>query len=262
MSQNTDIAVSASGLSKSFDGVVALRDLSLAVRSGSVTGLIGPNGAGKTTFLNVASGFWRADGGSIKVFGNEITDVSPERIARLGVARTFQNIRLLGQMTAIENVLVADRRPALRSLCSAVFQRGRVRKSQEEARQAAMNHLRLVGLEGKELQLAMSLSHGQRKLLELARALACRPAVLLLDEPAAGLFPKATSQVEQVLLTLRKAGTTIVVVEHRMDFVMRVCDTVIVLSNGAKLAEGTPEAIRRNKQVRQVYLGGGGSLGS
>jgi branched-chain amino acid transport system ATP-binding protein len=232
------------GLRKAFGGVVALDGVDFRLRQGEIRALIGPNGAGKTTLINVITGLLPPTGGTVRLDRRDITGWSPERISRLGVARTFQLTAIFPGCSVADNVLVA--------VAGAVRagRTGRGGANEPTVREI----LALTGLAPLASVLAANLSHGDQKLLELALALALRPAVLFLDEPTAGMSLAETRRAVKVIQGLRDT-TTIVVVEHDIEVVMRVSDRITVLSNGRILAEGPPEAIRANEQVREVYLG-------
>jgi len=242
-------------LRKEFGGIVALDALSFTLEKGTITGLIGPNGAGKTTAFNVLTGFCRPDEGSAHFNGTGITDLPPFKIARLGIGRTFQNIRIFPQITVLENLMLAPRGQKGENILPALFRPQQVETDEKRAGEEASRHLETVGLVDKKDELAENLSHGQRKLLELARALATGSQLLLLDEPTAGVFPETRNKILDLLQALRKAGKTILFIEHDMNVVTRISDTVIVLNYGRKIAEGPPEKIKSNKEVVEAYLG-------
>jgi ABC-type branched-subunit amino acid transport system ATPase component len=236
-----DASLRADGIAKSFGGVQALAGCTLTVPAGRITGLIGPNGSGKTTLFNVMTGYERPDAGQVYLGDRQITGASPQRVFALGVGRTFQLTRIFPRLTVLENMLV----PA---------QRGR---SGRRHREHAMDLLAFTGIASHAHNLAGTLSYGQRKLLELAYVLVADPAVVLLDEPAGGVNPTLIHHIADRIRDMNKAGTTFLLVEHNMDFVMTLCDQVTVLDSGAVVATGTPEVVRTDPRVLDAYLGTG-----
>jgi ABC-type branched-subunit amino acid transport system ATPase component len=237
----------ATDISKAFGGIQALNACSIAVEQGSITGLIGPNGSGKTTLFNVITGYERSDTGTVQFKGADISRYGPDRIFGLGIGRTFQLTRIFPRLTVTENMHVAIKRKGVASLL------GRWSASSEHER--VLQLLQFVGLTHLKDAPAGSLSYGQRKLLELAFILVAEPQMILLDEPAGGINPTLIGQLGERIRELNRQGVTFLIVEHNMEFVMGLCSRVMVMHRGAKLAEGTPEAVRSNPAVLEAYLG-------
>lgn len=242
-------------LRKEFDGVLAVDDVSFSLEKGTITSLMGPNGAGKTTILNMVSRFCQPDKGQIYFNEHELTRLSPCRVAQLGIGRTFQNIRIFPQMSVLENLMLAPMKQKGEAIFLALLHTTQVETNEQEVREKALSYLRTVDLMDKKDQMAESLSHGQRKLLELARTLATGSQLLLLDEPIAGVFPETRKKILDLLCELKDGGKTILFIEHNVQVVLGVSDKVIVLNYGEKIAEGTPDEIKNNKEVIEVYLG-------
>jgi neutral amino acid transport system ATP-binding protein len=239
-----------------FGGLQAVDGTTFSVRAGSVTALIGPNGAGKTTVFNLITGFIRADGGSVRLAEHDISGRSPDAIARLGMVRTFQLTRVLAKMTVLENVMLAAPAQPGEHLGTALFRPRRWRRREAEVREEAMEMLGEVGIHTHAEEYAATLSGGQRKLLELARALMTRPRLVLLDEPMAGVNPTLGHRLLDYLQRLREdRGLTVLFVEHDMDVVMGVSDEVIVMAEGRVIAHGSPESVRSDARVIDAYLG-------
>lgn len=245
--------LSVSGLSKSFGGVAAVHDVTFNVRAGSLHSVIGPNGAGKTTLFNLISGVYLPSGGNVSLFGEDVTGLSAERLARRGISRTFQNLQICMNMTACENVMLGGHRHTSSGILPAML--GTAKKADRVLRSEALRLMHDAGIGELAFAHATELSFGALKRLEIARALASRPKLLLLDEPAAGLNETETHELGRLIKNIIGSGITVLLVEHDMKMVMTISDEILVLDYGKKLAEGTPEAIKRNPQVVAAYLG-------
>lgn len=244
-------------LTKHFGGVKALEEVSFRVREGSIMSIIGPNGAGKTTLFNCLTGLTRPTKGRVRLSGSDITGLSPHRIVALGIARTFQNIRLFRDMTVLENVLVAQHLRMRSGLFNILAGHRDFLAEEHEAVRRARGYLGQVGLEGMADITSFNLPYGDQRRLEIARALATEASLLLLDEPTAGMNPQETTEIMETIRKLRELGKTVVLIEHDMRVVMGISETIIVLDHGIRIAEGPPEIIRNDPLVVEAYLGRG-----
>ncbi len=240
-----------SNVSKNFGGLMALDQVNLQLEQNNIYGLIGPNGAGKTTLFNLTTGLLPVSGGSIQFQGQELTSLHPHQIARLGIARTFQNIRLFASMTVIENVLVAQNIRTQSGITSLLP----INHREDSFRKEAESLLQQMGLWQKNKEKSSSLAYGEQRRLEIARALALEPTLLLLDEPAAGMNEAETEELLDRIQEIRNIGKTIFLIEHDMNVVMGICDYIFVLNFGKLIAQGTPADIQANEAVIEAYLG-------
>ncbi|WP_435173197.1 ABC transporter ATP-binding protein [Actinacidiphila sp. bgisy145] len=244
----------ANGVIMRFGGLTAVRDVSLTVNSGEIVGLIGPNGAGKTTFFNCLTGLYVPTEGSVRYQGT-VLPPKPHLVTKAGVARTFQNIRLFANMTVLENVLVGRHTRTREGLFSALIRGPRYHKAEARSRERAMELLEFTGLAAKADHLARNLPYGEQRKLEIARALASEPGLLLLDEPTAGMNPQETRATEELVFAIRDQGIAVLVIEHDMRFIFNLCDRVAVLVQGQKLVEGTADVVQSDERVVAAYLG-------
>jgi branched-chain amino acid transport system ATP-binding protein len=238
-----------------FGGVTALNKVNLHVNEGEIAALIGPNGAGKTTVFNIVTGYYTPTSGNVIVDGESILGLRPYKIARKGLGRTFQNIRLFGDMTAVENVATAADALNKSGLVGSLFGVPRSRRDETASMEKAHELLRFIGLDHRALQMAKNLPYGDQRRLEIARALALNPKVLLLDEPAAGFNPQEKVELGELIRKIRDRGFAVLLIEHDMSLVMDISDRVSVLDFGQKIAEGTPKEIQNNQRVIDAYLG-------
>lgn len=251
----SEILLEARAVAKHFGGVKALQDVSLSIRQGEVYGLIGPNGAGKTTFFNCMTGLYVPDGGGFTFAGEALQADAPHRAAERGIARTFQNIRLFGNMTALENVMVGRHVRTRAGVFGAMFRDARTRAEEAAIRQRAIDLLHYVDIADRAEDLARNLSYGDQRRLEIARALATDPKLLCLDEPAAGMNATETEELRVLIEGIRNDGTTVLLIEHDVKLVMGLCDRVAVLEYGALLIEDIPSVVQKDQRVIEAYLG-------
>ncbi|MCA1326003.1 ABC transporter ATP-binding protein [Herbaspirillum sp. alder98] len=242
-------------ISKNFGGLQVLQGVEFNVKEGEIFGLIGPNGAGKTTVFNLITGLLRASSGSIAFNGEDIGSVAPHKITERGIARTFQNIRVFKEMTLLENVVVGMHDHLDYGVAGMLLNLGSFRRVEQQARERALELLSWVRLDHKAHMLADSLSYGEQRKLEFARALATKPKLLLLDEPVAGMNPAEKTELMAEIVNIKQRGFSIFMIEHDMRFVMGLCERIAVLNFGKIIAEGTPDQIKNNQEVIEAYLG-------
>lgn len=242
-------------ITKNFGGISALTDVSFQINEGEIFGLIGPNGAGKTTMFNVITNMFAPTSGEILFLGENISGIKPHKITDKGICRTFQNIRLFSQMSVLENVLVGAHCRNKSGVLKSVLRTKSQKQEEKSNYEVALELLELVGLSRYENTIAENLAYGQQRRLEIARALASNPKLLLLDEPAAGMNETETENLFDLIKKVQQRGVTVLLIEHDMPFVMKLCDRITVLNFGKKLAEGTPTEIQNNQDVIEAYLG-------
>ena len=245
------------GITQRFGGITALDDISFTVTKGDITGVIGPNGAGKTTLFNIITGLYTQTSGQIFLEGADISRVPAERLASRGLVRTFQNIELFGTMTVLENVMLGLHTQSSSGIFACMSKMPWHLAEERRIRTQAREWLEFCGITDLAQQVAGSLPFGKGRLLEIARAMAVQPRIVLMDEPAAGLNNRETNELAELIRKIRDTGVTVVLVEHDMELVMDICDRIVVLNLGQKLAEGTPRAIQENPAVIAAYLGEG-----
>ena len=242
-------------ITKTFGGLTALQNVSFAMTAGDIVGIIGPNGAGKTTLFNIITGIYSPTSGKVFYEGKDITGLPPEKLARLGMVRTFQGIELFGQMTVLENVMIGRHTKSHSGIIASVFKLPEHLREESHIRERAAFWLEYTGISDLADIKASNLSFGKGRLLEIARALALEPHIILMDEPAAGLNSKETADLAMMIKKINALGITIALVEHDMELVMDICNRIIVLNLGHRLAEGTPREIQENEEVITAYLG-------
>lgn len=243
-------------LTKSFGGLTAVKEVDFSVEKGKINAIIGPNGAGKSTFFNLISGVYKPTSGQIKFKGEDITKMSANKVAKLGMARTFQTTSLFENATIMENVMVGHRLRTKSNLFDAVFNTKRLRNEEQESRNKALEVLEIVGLLDVKDQFVANISQEEKKRTAIALALATEPEIIFLDEPTAGINPEETLALAQLIKKIGESGITVCLIEHKMQMVMSLAEKIMVLNYGEKIAEGTPEEIQNNEQVIKAYLGG------
>ena len=253
---NERVLLNISGVNKRFGGLQALTEVGIKIMQGQIYGLIGPNGAGKTTFFNVITGLYQPDSGSFELAGKPYSPSAPHEVARAGIARTFQNIRLFGEMTALENVMVGRHVRTRQGVFGAIFRHKAAREEEAAIRRRAQELLDFVGIGAFANRTAKYMSYGDQRRLEIARALATDPQLLALDEPAAGMNATEKLALRELLVKIKAEGRTVLLIEHDVKLMMGLCDRITVLEYGKQIAEGLPAEIQKNEAVIKAYLGG------
>lgn len=251
------VLLEAKSVTKIFGGLTAVDQVDMKVNEGDIFGIIGPNGAGKTTFFNMCTGFYTISEGFIYLDGKNITNIPCEKISHMGIARTFQNIKLFNYMTVLENVSIGSHINTKSNMFDAIFHTKTYRRDEEYIKQTGYEILKKVGLEQYTNTMAGNLPYGVQRKVEIARALAVKPKIILLDEPAAGMNPKETDSLMEFIKMLNEDGYTIVLIEHDMKFVMNSCNRIMVLNFGKKICEGTPNEVKNDSKVKEAYFGKG-----
>lgn len=244
------------GLTKQFGGLSAVDHVDYSIEKGKINAIIGPNGAGKSTFFNLISGIYLPTSGQVLFKGGDITDQPPEKVATLGIARTFQTTNLFEQSTVLDNVIIGNRLRTKSNLFDAIFKTKRLKEEERKSREKALEVLDFVGLTHLTGNLVSNISQEQKKRVAFALALATDPEIIFLDEPTAGVNPDETNELADLIKKMADQGITVCLIEHKMEMIMRLADSIMVLNYGKKIAEGTPEEINKNEEVIKAYLGG------